>query len=258
MDIATIEELLRPFLPGVPSRDLLQALDRYLDLLLRWNQRLALTASHDPKYIVVRHIGESLFAAAQWVRPGIGPPVTAMDIGSGAGFPGIPLKLYRPSIEVRLVEAHGKKATFLREVVRRLELRGISVVQRRAEELGGEAKLRTSARGTDEGIVATSLSPESPLGSGLPASDPVVSSVVAELVMLRAVERFDTVLPIAARLVEPGGRIGLLVAEVQVERAVALLPGWSWDSPVSIPLSDRRVVLTGRAAVGNVRYPAEP
>jgi 16S rRNA (guanine527-N7)-methyltransferase len=254
MDIATIEELLRPFLPGVPSRDLLQAVDRYLDLLLRWNQRLALTASHDPKYIVVRHIGESLFAAAQWVRPGIGPPVTAMDIGSGAGFPGIPLKLYRPSIEVRLVEAHGKKATFLREVVRRLELRGISVVQRRAEELAGEADVNVRAWDTVDG----SSSPQSPVTSDAPVAESALSSVLAELVTLRAVERFDTVLPIAARLVEPGGRIGLLVAEVQVERAVALLPGWSWDLPVSIPHSEHRVVLTGRVAVGNVSYPAEP
>src|SRR5436305_6024197 len=142
MDIARIEELLRPFLPREPAPELLQWLHRYLDLLLRWNRRLALTASHDAEYIVTRHIGESLFAAAHWTRPGA-MPASAIDVGSGAGFPGIPLKLYSPSVEVRLVEAHGKKATFLREVVRALELRGISVIERRAEDLVSEAHTDT-------------------------------------------------------------------------------------------------------------------
>jgi len=92
---------------------------QYLELLLRWNRRLNLTAIRDPEQIIRRHFAESAFAAGQ-----IPSEVRSLlDFGSGAGFPGIPIAICRPEIQVTLAEAHGKKASFLREAVRVLGLK---------------------------------------------------------------------------------------------------------------------------------------
>ena len=106
-------------LPGCPP-SAYEQFQNYLDLLLRWNQRLNLTAIRDPLQIIQRHFMESAFAA-QHLPPGI---TSLMDYGSGAGFPGIPIAICRPEIQVTLAEAHGKKASFLREALRVLSLPG--------------------------------------------------------------------------------------------------------------------------------------
>src|SRR5271165_4704935 len=201
MDIARIAELLRPYMvEAAPPSALLEQLQRYLDLLLRWNAHLNLTAARDPEQIVTRHFGESLFAArillgtrdalpqglkrketsreaAAWVEPGaqapgqleseaeprsggtvhraapedpvrqdqgaITPPLrpTLADVGSGAGFPGIPMKLFAPKLAVTLIESQHKKVTFLREVVRALGLERVEVFSGRAEQWGKTANL---------------------------------------------------------------------------------------------------------------------
>jgi 16S rRNA (guanine527-N7)-methyltransferase len=216
MDALAIAQLLRPFLPDVDRRsDLLASVQTYLELLLRWNRRLNLSAIRDEQNIVIRHFRESFFAAAHWL-PRVdaagaqAAPPTVVDVGSGAGFPGIPLKLFAPEIALTLVEAHGKKATFLREVVRALRLNDVTVLNCRVEAL---------------------VEP--------------VASVTADLVTLRAVEQFESILPIAARLVHPGGRLGLLIGSAQERRAAELLPGWRWNAPLRIPRSDARVLLSG-------------
>jgi 16S rRNA (guanine527-N7)-methyltransferase len=89
----------------------------YLELILKWNARTNLTAIRAPEEIVQRHFGESLFVGAQ-----LGECPTLLDFGSGAGFPGIPIQLLRPDIDVTLAESQGKKASFLREAVRTLGL----------------------------------------------------------------------------------------------------------------------------------------
>jgi 16S rRNA (guanine527-N7)-methyltransferase len=86
----------------------------YLDLLLRWNARLSLTAIREPAQIIRRHFVECAFAA-QHLPADID---SLLDYGSGAGLPGIPVAICRPEIRVTLAEAQGKKASFLREVVR--------------------------------------------------------------------------------------------------------------------------------------------
>ena len=86
----------------------------YLELLLRWNARLSLTAIREPGQIIRRHFAECAFAA-QHLPADI---ESLLDYGSGAGLPGIPFAICRPEIRVTLAEAHGKKASFLREVVR--------------------------------------------------------------------------------------------------------------------------------------------
>ena len=123
-----IAELLAPYLP-VPQ-GLLPQLSAYLDLLVRWNARTNLTAIRDPEEMVRRHFGESLFAAQH-----VGTPATLLDLGSGAGFPGIPIALARPEIAVTLAESQGKKSSFLREVVRTLDLKNVEVWAGRAEAL---------------------------------------------------------------------------------------------------------------------------
>ena len=92
----------------------------YLNLLLRWNQRLNLTAIRDPLQVIQRHFVESAFVA-QHLPVGI---TSLLDYGSGAGLPGIPIAICRPEIRVTLAEAQGKKASFLQEVLRVLALPG--------------------------------------------------------------------------------------------------------------------------------------
>jgi 16S rRNA (guanine527-N7)-methyltransferase len=89
----------------------------YLELILKWNERINLTAIRKPEEIVRRHFAESLFLG--WH---IGACHSLLDLGSGAGFPGIPVQLMRPDVHVTLAESQGKKAAFLREVVRELRL----------------------------------------------------------------------------------------------------------------------------------------
>lgn len=102
----------------------------YLSLLLRWNSRINLTAIREADQILARHFVESI-ACAQALPGGIG---TLLDFGSGAGFPGIPIALCRPEIAVTLAESNGKKAAFLSEAARELEVR-LSVHGQRAEQL---------------------------------------------------------------------------------------------------------------------------
>ena len=111
-----IGRLIEPFYPDAPEKLLLQLSD-YLDLLMKWNLRMNLTAIRDPQEIVRRHFGESLFAARN-----LPTCVTLLDLGSGAGFPGLPIQLARPELRVVLAESQNKKAMFLREAVRLLRL----------------------------------------------------------------------------------------------------------------------------------------
>jgi 16S rRNA (guanine527-N7)-methyltransferase len=92
----------------------------YLELLLRWNQRLSLTAVREPDQIIQRHFVECAFVAQRLPRD----IADLLDYGSGAGMPGIPIAICRPEICVTLAEAHGKKASFLREALRVLQLEG--------------------------------------------------------------------------------------------------------------------------------------
>jgi 16S rRNA (guanine527-N7)-methyltransferase len=117
---------------GGLSSDVGAQFGEYMTLLLRWNAKLNLTAIRDEKSILSRHFVESI-ACARLLPTSIS---TLLDFGSGAGFPGIPIALCRPEIAVTLAESQGKKATFLREAVRRLNLR--------ATVFAGRAELLTS------------------------------------------------------------------------------------------------------------------
>jgi 16S rRNA (guanine(527)-N(7))-methyltransferase RsmG len=109
-------------------------IQQYIATLMRWNEKLNLTAIRDPLEILYRHFCESMFAASAIpVEKG-----RVADIGSGPGFPGIPLKIARPELELFLVESNIKKGTFLAEVARDLELTNTRVLISRYEELSEE------------------------------------------------------------------------------------------------------------------------
>lgn len=203
MESSRLAHLLQPFAGAELSSDLLQQLDAYLELLMRWNARVNLTAVRDPEQVVTRHFGESLFAAHLLLHSVGHDSLTIADVGSGAGFPGIPIQLWSPRCRLTLIESQNRKATFLREVIRTLKLESAEVFCGRAE-----AWAKT-----------------------------------ADLVTLRAVERFERVLPVAAGLVAPGGRLCLLIGEKQISSATAALDeSWSFMDSRPIPQSEGRVV----------------
>ena len=200
-----ISELLAPFLENQRLSEVqVEQVQAYTELLLKWNAHINLTAVRDAETVVTRHFGESLFAAQQLLSPN--SDETAIDLGSGAGFPGLPLKIWDPELKLTLIEAHGKKAVFLREVVRALGFSSVKVFANRAESLREKANLVT----------------------------------------LRAVERFERILAVAAALVAPTGRLALLIGDGQIETAKSILANAAWERPIGIPLSHGRSLLVGR------------
>jgi len=125
------------------------------------------------------------------------------DLGSGAGFPGIPIKLWAPNISLTLIESNHKKATFLRELTRSLTLTNVNIQNARAETL--------------------------------PPS-------TFDVVTLRAVERFEKILPQAVTFLAPRGRLALLVGAAQIPNA-STLTGLKWQAKLDIPQSHSRALL---------------
>ncbi|MCX6784097.1 MAG: 16S rRNA (guanine(527)-N(7))-methyltransferase RsmG [candidate division WWE3 bacterium] len=109
----------------------------YKQLLIAWNQKFNLTAVTDPAEIDRKHFEDSLSFATAIKECGlnINQPLKILDIGSGAGFPGIPLNIVYPYLKVTLVESVGKKCLFLNEIVKRLNLVNVDVVNARSEDL---------------------------------------------------------------------------------------------------------------------------
>jgi 16S rRNA (guanine527-N7)-methyltransferase len=116
------------------SNEQVLQIQQYIRILLQWNDKVNLTAIRDPVEILYRHFCESMYASAAV------PLETGRlaDVGSGAGFPGLPLKIVCPNLRVFLVESSIKKVTFLAEVIRELGLKDVQVLSRRYEELGEE------------------------------------------------------------------------------------------------------------------------
>ena len=105
----------------------------YATELLHWNKKINLTAITDPFDVAVKHFIDSIIAGIY-----IHPSQTLIDIGSGGGFPGIPLKVLMPSLSVTLIDASRKKVSFLKHVIRTLKLENIEALYVRAEDLAGD------------------------------------------------------------------------------------------------------------------------
>jgi 16S rRNA (guanine527-N7)-methyltransferase len=223
MDTASIALLLKPFLERPLDESKLNQISIYIDLLLRWNARINLTAIRNEEEIVTRHFGESLFLARH-LFPAEDPiqtpegaasslrlagNVRVLDIGSGAGFPALPIKIWRPELHLTLIESNHKKATFLREAARALTLTNIDIMIARAETIAGRQELKR-----------------------------------ADVVTLRAVERFETILPHAVSFVGPKGKLALLITTTQIPYLLAEAT-LKWHPAIDVPQSRARVLVIG-------------
>jgi 16S rRNA (guanine527-N7)-methyltransferase len=202
----TVRRALAEFQVPVSVEQVLK-IQQYIRLLLIWNEKVNLTAIRDPVEVLYRHFCESMFAAvAESVEKG-----RLADVGSGGGFPGLPLKIIRPELQVFLIESNVKKATFIAEVVRELGLADTRVLVSRYEELGEEI---------------------APL-------DYTCSRAVGEFGPFLAWARSEQ---IASKqvILWLGGRD---LAEVQN------IAGWEWHESIQIPHSLRRYILAGSRKV---------
>jgi 16S rRNA (guanine527-N7)-methyltransferase len=198
----TIQQSLQSFGVAVNKQQVVY-IQQYIKILLQWNEKLNLTAIRDPLEILIRHFCESMFG-------GVSVPVNVgrlADIGSGAGFPGIPLKILRPELELFLVESNIKKGTFLAEVVRDLELKNARVLINRYEELGEE------------------LAP-------------------LDYVCSRAVGEFGSFLEWAGSDKVSAEKVILWIGGRDLDEAKKSSQ-WEWQEPIAVPQSLRRYLLVG-------------
>src|SRR5579875_690787 len=193
-----------------------EQLMRYREELLDWNTRVNLTAITDAGEVLLKHFLDSLSLLQAFDRG----TASLLDIGSGAGFPGLVLKIARPQWQVTLLEATGKKVLFLRHVIECLNLQGVVAIHGRAEELAHQSDYRSKF----------------------------------DLVTARAVSALPILLEYAAPFCRVGGSMifpkkGDLTEEMAQGRRAASLVGASFVStiPITLPgLDDERQLLVWR------------
>jgi 16S rRNA (guanine527-N7)-methyltransferase len=198
-----IAEALVPF-KMVASDDQISKIREYVALLLRWNRSVSLTTVTEPLEIVGRHFGECMYAANLL-------PVEncrLADVGTGAGFPGLALKIACPSLWIVLIESNKKKCAFLSEAVRVLQLENVDI---RSERFEG-------------------IRPD---------------TVSADIVTCRAVGEFKELLRWSRRALTPRGHLALWLGADDATR-IARTGGWAWQPAQRIPESQRRFILIGR------------
>ena len=166
----------------------------YLALLVRWNATYNLTAIRDPREMLVKHLLDSLA-----MQPYVRGLKTLADLGTGPGLPGIPLAIATPSLQVTLVESNGKKARFLREAVRQLQLRNVQVVQSRIEEFHPDTRF--------------------------------------DAITARALATLPLILELGGHLPGPDGRLLAMKGVLPVEEITALPTGWQLAAahPLRVP-----------------------
>lgn len=177
---------------------------QYIDLLLAWNRRMSLTSIVDTGEILRQHFGESLFAAKVLpIEHG-----RLADIGSGGGFPGIPLKLASPEIVLTLIESNVKRSVFLSELSRRLRLNQTHVLHSRYEDV-------------------------------------VETTDKFDFIVARALGEWPSLLKWAQLNLVAGGSVVLWLGKADAN-LLSKSPGWSWRSLIPIPRSRNRVLLAGQ------------
>ncbi len=196
-------EALAPF-AILPTEDQIAKIRAYTGLLLRWNRSISLTSITDPVEIVERHFGESMYASKLL-------PVEncrLADVGTGAGFPGLALKIACPGVHLTLIESNKKKCAFLSEVVRSLGFNGVEIRSERFEQIRPE-------------------------------------SVRANIVTSRAIGEFKQILRWSTNALVHRGHLMLWVGAEDSTR-IACNPGWTWQPAMRLPDSQRRFILVGR------------
>jgi len=189
------------------TADVCSAIRTYISLLLHWNQKMSLTAITDPLEVLRFHFGESMFAAPFLFTNANG---RLADVGSGAGFPGLPLKILIPTLQLILMESNAKKATFLAEVVRRLGTRGVEIYRGRFEHYA--------------------------------ATCPKFNFIAA-----RALGMHEELTEWAFSAIQAGGTIILWLGEHDSVKVASEGP-WVWHNPIPVPGSLSRKLLVGTAS----------
>lgn len=198
---ADIASLLAPYY-SVNDQRLIEGIKAYILLLLEWNEKISLTRITEPVEVVKFHFGESLFAASLLkICDG-----RLADVGSGAGFPGLPLAMAIPGLHASLIESNAKKAAFLSEVVRRVGLSNVVVLRSRMEDV-----------------------------KGVEAFD---------FICARAIGKKAALIRWSRERLAQNGRLVLFLGEDGVQ-TVRKMSQWNWESPIKIPNSSRRFVLSG-------------
>jgi 16S rRNA (guanine527-N7)-methyltransferase len=198
--------------------------------LLAWNEKYNLTAIRDSEGIRTKHFLDSFSCVLAWKEC---PPRRLIDVGTGAGFPGIPLKILYPSIRMTLVESVGKKADFCRHVVESLNLEGVEVVTARAEDIG-------TMPGHREGY------------------DWAVARAVANLPVL--VEYLLPLVQVGGVMLSQKGQSGPAEAH-KAEKALKLLGGRVRQLiPVTLPgvVEERFLILVDKVSATPPQYPRKP
>src|SRR5436305_7772141 len=212
--------------PAGRERPFLQQFLRYQQDLLDWNTRMNLTAITDPGEVLIKHFLDSLSLLIVYDRPG----TRLLDIGAGAGFPGLPLRIVRPDWQVVLLEATAKKVTFLQHIIETLQLQDVIAVHGRAEELAHKQEYRGAF----------------------------------DLVTARAVAPLPTLLEYAAPFCRPGGKIilpkkGELTGELEQGQRAAKVLGVRLKRDVAVTLSGlddgRRLLVWEQQKLCPAQYP---
>ncbi|MGD0879496.1 MAG: 16S rRNA (guanine(527)-N(7))-methyltransferase RsmG [Anaerolineales bacterium] len=206
------------------------ALFAFENELLAWNQKFNLTAIRDAEGIRIKHFLDSFSCVLAWKE---NPPMRLIDVGTGAGFPGIPLKILYPSMQLTLVESVGKKASFCRRAVELLKLEAVEVITGRAEELGQMSSQRESY----EWAVARAV-----------ANLPVLAEYLLPLVR------------VGGKMLAQKGHSGPVEAH-NAEPAMKLLGGQIRQLiPVTLPgvAEERYLVVVDKVAATPPQYPRKP
>jgi len=189
------------------SPSLIEGVCRYVDILQRWNQKINLTGITSVSEILTVHFAESFFAAR--ILKGSDNPI--LDVGSGAGFPGLAMKLYRPEFSFYLVESRKKKAAFLSTIKRELELEQVSIVNKTLEDC-----------------------------------EPSDFVVPPKVLTVRAVGSTEKLLRLGINLLLDQAKVVVFSTKNQAEALASRLTAIEWDDPVAISWSRERVLVIGR------------
>lgn len=140
MDIIEFSNLMKEYGKEIQikfTEEQLQKFYKYMNMLIEWNKKINLTAIIEPKEIILKHFMDSLT-----ILKYVNDNEKMLDVGTGAGFPGIPIKIMNSNIEITLLDSLNKRINFLNEVINKLELKNISAIHSRIEDYGKNNKYR--------------------------------------------------------------------------------------------------------------------